>query len=1662
MAHDPRTGADQCPQPEAPAAESDWICVLTEVAERCQVARSEREVAAMIAEGGTRLGFERASLWRLGDDRQQLEGLAQAGAASLPDLVGLHIPLHEFSYGRSMPHERAPRRLGPGELPYLARAFAGQGFTAPVGDWVSVPLWNDDQLQGILILDNVSRSEQIGADLLRVLELFGHQAAAALERVRKTYERDWLQALAEVAEAAQRATSEREVIDAAVQGGLRFGFTRVRLWQRADDGRSLVGVGHAGNSGLDDFEGFVMPIAETVYLHDLLERRDPVRIPGRRDRPGYMDHHFASAGFAAPAGEWVCVPLWIVDQLWGALMLDNDELRPLARPDQHQVRLLRLLGRQIEAALERVHKRDERDWLEILTNVAEEVQRALSEREIAEIVVRGGLRLGFARARLWKLSDDGASLVGLSQAGNRGLDQFAGLRVPLAETVYGKLLWEEDEVRIFDGGERPILLDRLFGPQGFAPPAGQWVEIPLWAGSHRLGTLTLDNADERCALRPHQRSLLKLFGDQVAAALERAARYEDQRRRGEEREVLSWAGAELMRYVSERPERDDWLWRGTLMGAVWARQTLGFNRAMLFLCEESGALRGRVGVEIARPLAPRRRREGRQLHRVMRGYLRRLVADQLRPAPFDRLVAGWALAPEAGVEAFQAVLGTGRRLVIRAGQAAEQLPPAFLECFGAADYALLPLRVGEKALGVVVVDNAYEGDTVRRAALDQLEALLERAAMTYEIVHQRRAREELIALNYTVMANMRSHSLRDTLRQVCEAAREATGAASATIYPFVPGSEPYVYDDDNIVSIGGEPIRLARLKPRQRGITTHIVRAGTLVVPDVQAATERYDGRPLADYGLLQQERIRAFIGAPIRDMNSGETAGVLYIDYRAPQSFVTFDQQLVESFASLAAVAIRNARFDQSVQDHLLDRERELTILKRVLEQALVIDLDGGESSIARSLLDAARDLLRHTETNAWAGLLLRKWERPDVPSDVSRRERHKYYWQADGKLGCVYEPDTELGITSAVLSSSQAYRTGDVTCGPPAALFRQGVAQHTRSELDVPIWLEPERRAIGVLNIELPLVNAFTERHQAMIERLAAVAALALGNLRRLGYLHDVLKAIRAVTTSIRLPQILETVRDAARDITPGVAVWTIWYREPESKRIRLGPYFGVLREDRMLTEETEDSVVTRVMNTSEPIWARSAAEDALLRGRFVAEEGIASTAAFPLRAGDEAVGAMFFSYRAEQDFGGEERLFFPMIAAIAAAGVQNALQLEATQKERDRLQAAMTVTRAIGTTLDLSQGLTKILETLRRLFPGVSVFVVTYNHLEESLVFTPESHDFYQIDHQDYAGRTSFPISGESVASQLARRSLAGGQVEMVNIGDARDDPSYLNLISSTRSELCLTLVSDGRLLGVLVLESAEVDAFDQDDEALVRSVGYQIGLALDRAHQSAQLRFKTALAARTAWAAEIAHDINTELGKIRGLVYLLRHNPALAEARRDIAEIERSAERLAGTFYELQPGRLSQIYPLSPDELVRSALADIHLGDGVAVDLDLACAGATIYAAEVTVRRILHHLIRNAREAMGGQGTISIRTSCDGQRVSMEIGDTGPGIPDDQRQLIFNQPVTTKDREGGLGLLFVRSSIEDLNGTIRLLPWAPGRGAVFMITLPLSHTLGTWKE
>jgi len=97
-------------------------------------------------------------------------------------------------------------------------------------------------------------------------------------------------------------------------------------------------------------------------------------------------------------------------------------------------------------------------------------------------------------------------------------------------------------------------------------------------------------------------------------------------------------------------------------------------------------------------------------------------------------------------------------------------------------------------------------------------------------------------------------------------------------------------------------------------------------------------------------------------------------------------------------------------------------------------------------------------------------------------------------------------------------------------------------------------------------------------------------------------------------------------------------------------------------------------------------------------------------------------------------------------------------------------------------------------------------------------------------------------------------------------------------------------------------------------------------------------------------------------------------------------------------------------------------------------------------------VIENLIRNAVDAMEGEGSITVEIMPEGGEVYVDVTDSGKGIPASQHRTVFQPGFTTKKRGWGLGLSLSKRIIEQYHGgKIIVKRSAPGKGTTFRITL-----------
>jgi signal transduction histidine kinase len=173
--------------------------------------------------------------------------------------------------------------------------------------------------------------------------------------------------------------------------------------------------------------------------------------------------------------------------------------------------------------------------------------------------------------------------------------------------------------------------------------------------------------------------------------------------------------------------------------------------------------------------------------------------------------------------------------------------------------------------------------------------------------------------------------------------------------------------------------------------------------------------------------------------------------------------------------------------------------------------------------------------------------------------------------------------------------------------------------------------------------------------------------------------------------------------------------------------------------------------------------------------------------------------------------------------------------------------------------------------------------------------------------------------------------------------------------------------------------------------------------------------------------------------------------------ELADAAGRVSKLIGAAKQYTQMDRSPLQLLDVHEGLESTLTMLAhtLGTGVEVirDYDRSLPKLPAYAGELN--QVWTNLIHNAIDAMDGRGTLTVRTRRDGDRVLVEIGDTGPGIPEQVRGRIFEPFFTTKPVGEGTGLgldISWRIVVQRHRGDLRVVS-APG-DTRFQALLPTS--------
>ncbi len=200
-------------------------------------------------------------------------------------------------------------------------------------------------------------------------------------------------------------------------------------------------------------------------------------------------------------------------------------------------------------------------------------------------------------------------------------------------------------------------------------------------------------------------------------------------------------------------------------------------------------------------------------------------------------------------------------------------------------------------------------------------------------------------------------------------------------------------------------------------------------------------------------------------------------------------------------------------------------------------------------------------------------------------------------------------------------------------------------------------------------------------------------------------------------------------------------------------------------------------------------------------------------------------------------------------------------------------------------------------------------------------------------------------------------------------------------------------------------------------------------------------------------ETAHQLGTPISSLMAWMELLPDmgvDPdTVAEMNKDVNRLSTIASRFSkiGSAPRMEPADLNVI----------TSEASGYMATRISPKISLRCNTAAgtlpVMACAPLLAWVIENLVKNAVDAMDGNGNITVETKSTLTGASIEISDTGKGISRKYFDTIFRPGYTTKKRGWGLGLTLARRIIEEYHGgRIYVARSAPGAGTTFRIDFP----------
>ena len=309
---------------------------------------------------------------------------------------------------------------------------------------------------------------------------------------------------------------------------------------------------------------------------------------------------------------------------------------------------------------------------------------------------------------------------------------------------------------------------------------------------------------------------------------------------------------------------------------------------------------------------------------------------------------------------------------------------------------------------------------------------------------------------------------------------------------------------------------------------------------------------------------------------------------------------------------------------------------------------------------------------------------------------------------------------------------------------------------------------------------------------------------------------------------------------------------------------------------------------------------------------------------------------------------------------------------------------------------------------------------------------------------------PLDGSGLTVRAANTQ------ESVMVNDTRLNSDYHEGNVKSLSELDVPIIIAGETVGVLNVEGKLPNMFTEKELQLLELLAVHVSTAIDRLNREGEVekmrqeQFRNLIDGFRRTSAGVSHDLRSPLQTIVNALHILRAQPD----NEDMMEILKSKAKFIETVLEdwrqqTHSGSINRV-PVNVRDLISASLYSTTVPPSVKVNVK-AEESMEFMLDNNSVIRVLSNLIKNSVDAVKGEGTIDITANLTDTGLQMQVRDDGEGIKPEMLPHVFTPFFTTKDTGTGIGLSYVKETVEAHGGQVTITSHE-GEGTAVSMTFP----------